>query len=371
MTALTSVPFFNYSHQYACERTALLDIFDEVAGRGAFIMQAELANFEKELASYVGAKYALGVGNATDGLTVACKAAGIGAGDEVILSSHTMIATAIGIQAAGGTPVPVECGSDHLIDPEAVKRAITPRTKAILPTQLNGRTCDMDALQSIADKHNLFIIEDAAQALGSRFKGRSAGAFGIASAISFYPSKVLGCLGDGGAIITSDDGMYERMWQLRDFGRDFEGRIVSWGINTRLDNLQAAILGMRLRKYEQVIRRRREIAAMYCCMLQGLPGLVLPPGPDIDTEHFDVYQNFEIEAGERDSLKRFLAENGVGTLIPWGGQSIHQLRCLGFTQELPATDRLFARMLMLPLNMSLRDEDVEYVCTKVREFYGE
>ena len=332
-------------------------------------MQSELANFEKELASYAGAKYALGVGNATDGLIVACKAAGIGAGDEVILSSHTMIATAIGIQAAGGTPVPVECGWDHLIDPEAVEHAITPRTKAILPTQLNGRTCNMDALQEVADRHGLVVIEDAAQALGSKFKDRHAGAFGIASAISFYPSKVLGCLGDGGAILTSDDGMYERMWQLRDFGRDFQGRIVSWGINTRLDNLQAAFLSMRLRNYSPVIRRRREIAQMYCDTLRGLPGLVLPPGPNSNRDHFDVYQNFEIEAPERDSLKTFLAECGIGTLIQWGGQAIHQLRCLGFKQDLPRMDHLFGRMLMLPLNMSLTDEDVEYVCSKVTEFH--
>jgi dTDP-4-amino-4,6-dideoxygalactose transaminase len=367
---LQQVPFFDYAHQYASERIELLRIIDHVAARGAFIMQAELFDFEKQLASYVGVKHALGVGNATDALIIACRAAGVGPGDEVILSSHTMIATAVGVHFSGGTPVPVDCGSDHLIDPDAVRRAITSRTRAILPTQLNGRTCDMDSLEAIAGEHGLAIIEDAAQALGSQFKGRSAGAFGIASAISFYPAKVLGCLGDGGAILTSDDTMYERMAQLRDFGRDGRGNIVSWGFNTRLDNLQAAILGMRLTKHGDVIDRRRAIAAKYHRRLSDLKDLVLPPCPDADSKHFDIYQNYEIEAENRDLLKAYLAENGIGTLVQWGGQAIHQLRSLGFTQTLPYTDHLFSRMLMLPLNMSISDEKVEYVCSTVRRFYG-
>ena len=177
----------------------------DVGRRGAFILQKDLTNFEQHLAEFVGARRALGVGNATDGLHFAVRAAGIGPGDEVILSSHTMIATAAAVHFAGARAIPVECGADHLIDPIAVEAAITPYTRAIMPTQLNGRTCDMDALDAIARKHGLVIIEDAAQALGSKFKGQCAGTFGIASAISFYPAKVLGCLGDGGAAITNDD----------------------------------------------------------------------------------------------------------------------------------------------------------------------
>ena len=215
----------------------------------------------------------------------------------------------------------------------------------------------MDALQAIADKHGLLIIEDAAQALGSRFKGRCAGTFGIAGAISFYPAKVLGCLGDGGAVITNDDAIYERIYQMRDHGRNTKGEIVSRGLNSRLDNLQAALLDFQLKKYESVMCRRRKLAIVYTERLKDVAEIALPPAPDSDPDHFDIYQNYEIEAEKRDDLKQYLKEHGIGTLIQWGGQAVHQLKALGFTQHLPYTDRLFARLLMLPMNMSLSDDD--------------
>jgi dTDP-4-amino-4,6-dideoxygalactose transaminase len=365
-----SVPFFVYAHVFASQEEDLLRIFCDVGRRGAFIMQRDLADFERRLAASLGAQHALGVGNATDGLNFAVRAANIGhPGDEVILSSHTMIATAAAVHFAGATPVPVECGADHLIDPAAVEAAVTPRTRAIMPTQLNGRTCNMEALQAIADKHNLLIIEDAAQALGSRYKGRSAGTFGVASAISFYPAKVLGCLGDGGAVITNDDAIYERIYQMRDHGRSTNGEIVSWGLNSRLDNLQAALLDFQLKKYENVMCRRRYLAGLYTERLKDLTELALPPAPDCDPDHFDIYQNYEIEAEKRDELKQYLKGHGIGTLIQWGGQAVHQLKALGFTQHLPYTDRLFTRLLMLPMSMSLSDDDVHYVCDNIRTFY--
>jgi dTDP-4-amino-4,6-dideoxygalactose transaminase len=239
-----------------------------------------------------------------------------------------------------------------------------------MPTQLNGRTCDMDALQAIADKHGLLIIEDAAQGLGSKFKGRCAGTFGIAAAISFYPAKVLGCLGDGGAVVTDDAAVYERIYQMRDHGRSTSGEIVSWGMNSRLDNLQAAFLDFQLKKYEGVMHRRRQLAALYTARLQDVAEIVLPPAPDSDPDHFDIYQNYEIEAERRDELKAYLKDRGIGTLIQWGGQAVHQLKVLGFTQNLPYTDRLFTRILMVPMNMSLTDDDLNYVCDVIRAFFG-
>jgi dTDP-4-amino-4,6-dideoxygalactose transaminase len=366
-----SVPFFVYPDVFASQEEDFLRIFRDVGRRGAFIMQRDLTDFERHLATSLGAQHALGVGNATDGLHMALHAAGIDRpGDEVILSSHTMIATAAAVHFAGGTPVPVECGADHLIDPAAVEAAVTPRTRAIMPTQLNGRTCNMDALQATAVRHGLLIVEDAAQALGSRYKGRCAGTFGIASAISFYPAKVLGCFGDGGAVITNDGSIYERIYQMRDHGRSTNGEILSWGLNSRLDNLQAAFLDFQLTKYENAMRRRRQLAALYTRCLGDLPEIVLPPAPDSDPDHFDIYQNYEIEAEKRDGLKQYLKDHGVGTLIQWGGQAVHQLKALGFTQHLPHTDRLFTRMLMLPMNMSLSDDDAHYVCGNIRAFYG-
>lgn len=365
-----NVPFFDYPSVFTSEEVELLAVVRDVGRRGAFILQKDLEEFERNLAEFLGAKYVLGVGNATDGLLIALRAAEIGPGDEVIFCSHTMVATAAAIHFVGATPVPVESGWDHLIDPAAVEAAITPRTRAILPTQLNGRTCDMDRLQAIADRHGLLIIEDAAQGLGSRFKGRCAGTFGIAAAISFYPAKVLGCLGDGGAVVTNDDHVYGRMYELRDHGRNREGEVVSWGLNSRLDNLQAAILDHRLKRYETVIARRRAIARLYRDRLGDLPEVVLPPGPDGDPNHFDIYQNYEIEAERRDELREFLKVRGVGTLIQWGGKAVHQWPKLGFTQRLPYTEQLFTRLLMLPMNILLSDDDVHYVADCVREFYA-
>ncbi|MBV8674321.1 MAG: DegT/DnrJ/EryC1/StrS family aminotransferase [Acidobacteriaceae bacterium] len=365
-----SVPFFCYPDVFARHADQYLDIIKNIGLRGAYILQDDLARFESNLAVFLGAKHSLGVANATDGLHLALRAAGLRAGDEVILSSHTMIATAAAAHFAGGVPVPVECGSDHLIDPDAIAAAITPRTRFIMPTQLNGRTCRMDRIQALAERHDLVIVEDAAQALGSRFKGRAAGTFGIAAAISFYPAKVLGCLGDGGTVVTSDDSMREKLLQLRDHGRASTGDIVSWGLNSRLDNLQAAILDFQLARYGEVMARRRAIAASYTEYLAEVDEVTLPPAPDSDPDHFDIYQNYEIEAERRDDLKQFLRDRGIGTLIQWGGQAIHQLKALGFTQSLPYTDRLFERLLMLPMNLSLSDDDVCYIAEQIRRFYG-
>ena len=364
------VPFFNYPALFTSQATELQAIFSDVGRRGAFIKQRDLDDFEQCLALFLGVRHALGVGNATDGLEVALLASGVKEGDEVILSSHTMLATAVAVHFAGAKPIPVECGPDHLIDPAAVDAAVSACTRAIMPTQLNGRTCDMDELGRIANKHGLLIVEDAAQALGSRYKGRCAGTFGASAAISFYPAKVLGCLGDGGAVVTNDTSVYENASELCNFGRNSSGEVVRWGYNSRLDNLHAAMLHFQLNKYSRVMCRRRQLAAVYTERLKNVAEIVLPPGPDSDSSHFDIYQNYEIEAEKRDELKQYLQNHGIGTVIQWGGQAVHQLKSLGFAQHLPYTDWLFARMLMLPMNMSITDDDVHYVCDNVCSFYG-
>ena len=363
-----SIPFFDYPHLFTSEEEALVGIFRDVGRRGAFILQQDLARFERRLAEYVGVKYALGVANATDGLLIALRAAGITSG-EVIFSSHTMVATAAAIHFAGASPVPVECGPDHLIDTAAVEAAITPRTRAILPTQLNGRTADMDVLGAIARQNGLVLIEDAAQALGSRFRGRCAASFGKAAAISFFPAKLLGSLGDGGAVTTGDDQVYDRMIQLRDHGRRGDGEIVSWGLNSRLDNLQAAILDHRLDAYPASIARRRNLARLYQERLSGLEELRLPPAPDSDADHFDVYQNYEIEAERRDELREYLRARGIGTLVQWGGKAVHQWEGLGFEVRLPFTERLFERLLLLPMNLSVSEGQGNEVCDAIESFY--
>lgn len=364
-----TVPFFNYPQVFLTHEEQLTAIFADVCRRGAFIQQRDLEDFERNLAAYVGVKHVVGMSNATDALHLALRAVGIGPGDEVIFCSHTMVATAAAIHYAGAIPVPVECGPDHLMDPASTESAITPRTRAIMPTQLNGRTSNMDVLQAIADKHHLLIVEDAAQALGSKFKGRSAGTFGAASGVSFYPAKTLGCFGDGGCAMTDDDEVYRKLLLLRDHGRDASGEVVLWGLNARLDNLQAAILDFKLKDYDRQIARRREIAARYQSRLGSLPTLRLPPAPDADPDHFDIFQNYEMEAARRDELRSFLKDRGVGTLVQWGGKAVHQNSQLGFKQNLPFTDCLFTRMVMLPMNTSLTDDDVNYVSDCIEEFY--
>ncbi len=368
-TLARAIPFFPYPQVFLQEEEDLVGIFRDVGRRGAFVEQEDLRRFEKSLARFVEARHVIGVANATDGLLIALRAAGVERGTEVIFSSHTMVATAAAIHFAGAIPVPVECGVDHLIDPQAVAAAITPRTSAILPTQINGRTADMEALAWLASRNGLLIVEDAAQALGSRFEGQCAGTFGAAAAVSFFPAKLLGCLGDGGAVIANDEGVAERARALHDHGRDGYGNVTGWGFNSRLDNLQAAILDYRLPKYDAVIARRRELARAYDAALEDVGEVLCPPGPEEDEIHFDVYQNYEIEADQCDRLREVLTARGVGTLVPWGGKAVHQWAALGFEARLPTTENLFERVLLLPMHAWLTDDDVTRVAAAVREFY--
>jgi dTDP-4-amino-4,6-dideoxygalactose transaminase len=363
------IPYFDYRRDFFNEEEELIRIIRETGRRGAFILQDDLSRFESNLAEFTGANFAIGVGNCTDGLILILRAAGIGVGDEVIFCTHTMVATAAAIHFAGATPVPVECGQDHLIDPGAVEAAITPRTRAILPTQLNGRTANMRALAKIARRHSLIIVEDAAQALGSRYRGRSAGTFGAGGAVSFYPAKVLGCLGDGGAVLTNHRPTFLKVMQLRNHGKGAAGAVAGWGLNSRLDNIQAAILDRRLDRLQEAIDRRRAIASLYRARLEDVDELTLPPGPEEDSDHFDVFQNYEIEATRRDQLRKFLETRGIGTLLPWGGRAVHQWKRLKLRISLPFTEALFKRLLLLPMNSQLSDGEVNKICDAVRRFY--
>jgi dTDP-4-amino-4,6-dideoxygalactose transaminase len=369
-TVRRNIPFFNYPALFASQEAELLEIMRDVGRRGAYILQKDCRDFEQTIAAYMGAKHVFGVANGTDALIIALRAAGIQPGDEVIVPSHTYIASAASIHLNGAIPVLAECGPDHMLDAADVQKRITRRTKAIMPVQLNGRTCDMDAMQSIADKHGLKIIEDAAQALGSKFNERMAGTFGAAGTISLYPAKLLGCFGDGGLVVTNDDNVAQQVSLLRDHGRNEEGRVVAWGYNSRLDNLQAAILNFKFKGFAEDIARRRAIAALYQERLGDLQEVVLPPAPGSDPRHFDVYQNYELEADRRDDLRAFLEAMGIRTIIQWAGTPVHQFRELGFSEvSLPRTNRFFTRCFMLPMNTTVSDDDAHYICDAIRAFY--
>ena len=364
------IPFFPYPELFKSDEAQLLEVLRDVCSRGAYILQKDCQQFERALEQLTGARHAIGVANGTDAIVLGLKAVGIGAGDEVILPSHTYIATAAALHWVGATPVLAECGADHMLEPADIAHRITPRTRAIMPVQLNGRTCDMARIRGIADTHGLLIVEDAAQALGSRFEGKCAGTFGAFGTYSFYPAKLLGCFGDGGAVVTDDDAIAREIRLLRDHGRDESGRVVAWGVNSRLDNLQAAVLNHKLKTFALDITRRRAIAARYQTRLGALPHLTLPPAPDADPRHFDVYQNYELEAEHRDRLREHLHANGVRTLVQWGGVPVHQFTELGFTARLPRTDTFFKSCLMLPMNTTLADGDIDAICALIEDFYA-
>ena len=369
MSNTKNIPFFNYPALFKQHEQEYMDILHDVLSRGAYILQEDLLEFEKNLSEFLGIKHVFGVADGTNALILALHAAGIGQGDEVILPSHTYVATAASVHMVGAKPVLVECGRDHMIDVDSAKKHVTKNTKAIMPVQLNGRTSNMDAVREIADELGLTIIEDSAQALGSKYKGNPAGGFGFAGTFSFYPAKLLGCFGDGGAVVTNDDDAAEKLFLLRDHGRDHEGEVVGWGTNSRLDNMQAAILNFKLKTYSDDIKRRREIAARYEKGLSSLDTLLLPPAPVANSDHFDVYQNYEIEADSRDRLKEYLADKGIGTIVQFGGKPVHKYP-LGFEDvSLPYTESVYDKALLLPMHMALSDEEVDYVIDAIQTFY--
>lgn len=355
---------------YAARESAYSEAMSGVLQRGAFILQQENKEFESRFADFMGLDEVVGVANGTDALIIALRAVGVGPGDEVILPSHTYVATAASVHFVGATPILVECGADHLIDPHSVEDAITARTRCVMPVHLNGRTAKMDRILEIASKHDLAVVEDAAQGVGSKFRGISAGGFGDAGTYSFFPAKTLGCFGDGGAVTAKSPSTVKSIRLLSDHGRDVSGTVADWGFNSRLDNLQAAVLLTRLESLGEEVERRRSIARLYQESLSDIAELVLPPAPDSDPEHFDAFQNYEIEAEGRDRLRTFLSDRGIGTLIQWNGTPVHQLSGLRLQFDLPRTTELFTRCMLLPMNSLMSESDALEVSGVVREFYG-
>lgn len=364
------IPFFNYPALFVEREKEYMEVIHDVLRSGYYIMGPELEEFEKQLASYLGVKHVIGLADGTMALICAVRASGIKTGDEVLVSAHTFVASAAAIHHCGGVPVPVDCGRDHLMSGSAARKAVTARTRGIMPVQLNGRTADMDPIMELVREHDLILVEDSCQALGSSFDGRFAGTFGAAGTFSFYPSKTLGCFGDGGALCTNDDDIAGKVRSLRDHGRTPDGDVDCFGYNARLDNVQAAVLLLKLQSYDKDIAKRRELAAIYDDRLSGIDSLSLPPAPDADERHFDIYQNYEIDAENRDGLRQYLADKGVGTILQWGGKTLNHLSALGPKADLPNTDAMIESFLMLPMNTSLSADDVHYVCDCVEQFYN-
>jgi len=362
------VRFVNFPRQYQQLKKEFDRVFEEVMSGGDFILRRHLEEFEKRIAEYVGTKYAIGVNTGTDALYLSAHALGFGPGDEVITVAHTFVATIGAIVQCGATPVLVDVTDDFNIDVHQIERAITPKTKGIIPVHLNGHACKMDKIMGIAQKYNLRIIEDAAQALGAQFKDRRCASFGDTGIFSFYPAKVLGTAGDGGMVCTNDDGLARKLRAFHDNGRVDSVEVVEcFGWCTRLDNLHAALLNMKFNYFEQWIKRRRTIAGMYDAGLLGIPGLI--PHPVSDGDFFDVYQNYVIRHERRDDLVAHLRNSGIEVLISWQ-KPVHQQKALGLDHfNLPVTERISAEVISLPMYPELTDEEVQYVIEAVKKFF--
>jgi dTDP-4-amino-4,6-dideoxygalactose transaminase len=278
------------------------------------------------------------------------------------------VATVGAIVQCRATPVLVDITDDFNMDVNRIEAAVTPRTKGIIPVHLNGHACDMDKIIEIAKKHNLRIIEDAAQALGAQFKGRRCASFGDTGIFSFYPAKVLGTAGDGGLVCTNDDALARKIKAFRDNGRVESVDVVEcFGWCTRLDNLHAAILNMKFNYFEQWIKRRRAIAKIYDEGLSDIPEVILPPISESD--YFDVYQNYVIRTGQRDKLVAHLQKSGVEVLISWR-VPMHQQKALGLSRfKLPMTERISAEVISLPMYPELTDEEVKFVIEAVKKCF--
>jgi dTDP-4-amino-4,6-dideoxygalactose transaminase len=360
MNVQTVVPFVDLKAQYHSIRDEVRAEVDNVFESTQFILGDAVEKFERDFAGFLGVKHVLGVGSGLDALRLALEAAGVGAGDEVIIPANTFIATALAVSGTGATPVLIDCREDtYQIDPELIEQAITSRTKVIMPVHLYGQSADIAAIIDIARNHKLEVIEDAAQAHGTRFLGQRCGSFGLAGCFSFYPGKNLGAYGDGGAIATNDDDFAKRLNSLRNYGQKQKYVHVEKGTNSRLDTVQAAILNVKLRHLDDWNAARRAHATMYS---DSLAKDFIVPALDPRSEH--IFHLYVIRTSNRDELQKHLNSLGIQTGIHYP-IPIHlqeAYRDLGLGKgTFPVTEKLADEIVSLPMYAELSQHQIELV----------
>jgi dTDP-4-amino-4,6-dideoxygalactose transaminase len=354
--------------QYRAHEADIRAAVARVLESGNYILGPEVESFERAFAAYCGTGHAIGVANGTDALRLALMALDIGLGDEVITVSHTAVATVAAILATGAMPVFVDIDPVYYsIDPALIEAAVTPRTKAIIPVHLYGQSADMDAIRQIVQRHGLRIVEDCAQSAGAVYRGRRLGSIGDIGCFSFYPTKNLGAVGDGGMVVTSDDALAGRVRRLRQYGWDDARVTREMGLNSRLDPMQAAILGAKLPHLDFDNARRAAIARRYAQGLAGLP--ITVPAPRPDATH--AYHLYVAACDERDALIAHFAKRGVGCGIHYPAP-VHQQN--GYAERavlprggLPVTEQLVSRIVSLPMYPELTDAEVDASAAAVRE----
>lgn len=364
-----NIPFASFKKMHSELREKLDLAYERVLESNYYIQGKECADFEKKFAGYCGVDYCVGVGNGLDALTLILRAMDIGNSDEVIVPSNTYIATALAVSSVGATPVFVEPEiQTYNINPDKVEEMITENTKAVIAVHLQGRPADMDKICAIANKHNLRVIEDAAQAHGARYKGKRVGSIGDAAGFSFYPGKNLGALGDGGCVTTNDKEIADRVRSLGNYGSDYKYHHIYKGVNSRLDELQAAFLNVKLDKLDYWNEERRKIAEKYFAGITN-PLVKLPLKSDDVFEH--IYHVFVIRCKERDKLEEYLNSKGIGTVkhypIPMHIQLAYKDLGIG-EGELPIAEEISRTVLSLPMYYGMTDEEIQYVVKNINEF---
>jgi len=363
------VPFVDPRTHYANFKSQIDTAIIDCLTQGDLIYRDQLHSFEANLASFVGVKHALGLNSGYHALHFSLLAAGIGAGDEVITVAHTFVATVSAIIHCGATPVLIDVADDYNMDVDLIEPAITEKTRALLPVHLNGRICEMDRIMALASKYKLVVIEDAAQSLGATFDGQMAGSIGATGCFSFYPFKILGGLGDGGALTTNDPDIAKMVARIRWNGEDREtGEYHHHGYTALLDNIQAAVLDVKLRYFEGWVNHRREIAHLYRQGLEDVTQLRLPHFNE--ERQIDVFQNYVIRLKERDSLREHLTKSGIETLVSWP-KPMWEHHALGLgTPDLPNTSSICKEVISLPMSAETTPEHVDFTVQAIRKFFS-
>ena len=369
--AAMNVPFFDLKAEYNELKNDLDAASQRVLASGSYILGPELEAFERAFATYCSVSYCVGVGNGLEALHLILRALEIGPGDEVIVPANTYIATWLAVSYSGARPVAVEPEErTYNIDPSRIEAAITPKTKAIIAVHLYGQPADMDAIKEIAGRRGLKLIEDAAQAHGARYNGRRAGSLGDAAGFSFYPSKNLGAAGDGGAVVTDDKELAQKVRMLRSYGSLVKYYHEIKGFNSRLDELQAALLNVKLLRLDEMNERRRRIADYYLQTLRDVPDLVLPYVPESIEP---VWHLFVIRHPNRDKLQKYLSTTRIGTLIHYPLPPYSQAAYAGERYE-PLSYQLTTKMadeiLSIPMGPYLSMEETEYIASRILDFAG-
>jgi dTDP-4-amino-4,6-dideoxygalactose transaminase len=363
------VPFVDLKQRYVEERDELLACVDRVLAKGHLVLTPEVAEFERKVEAYTGAKHCVGLNSGTDALMIGLWAMGIGRGDEVITPAISFVASTGSIAHVGATPVYADVREDLNVDPADIERRITPKTKAIMPVHWTGKIADMDAIMAIAAKHGLPVIEDAAQTMGAYRKGKHGGTFGKCAAISAHPLKNLNAIGDGGMLLTDDDEIAGKSKLYRTHGLRSRDDCVLYGVNSRLDTVNAEVLKYRLDRLKDIVDRRRRNVAFYRKHLKQGPIRLPDEAPD---EHC-AYVMFIAQAERRDELKAHLHGHGIETLVYYGtALHLHEAaKRYGYKRgDMPVAEKCADRVLALPHHQHLTEDQIGYVCEHIHRFYG-